>query len=204
MKKILSLIILSSLLPAFNPQEASSKPNLIETNELLITQTAQTSTRTIEYRWPRVHGTATSFEIPSDYRAVTYDAGEKFVEGQSYNDVHILVFSPEEYESWRSNPSRGFSMGITVNIVFDAEQYWMMDLHPDALLASGTNQNRHGVSVYSVGNAGNDIVGGTGDYIGVIVNNHRDLKGNAAEVVFNESHMEVAEMILKTFDYLPR
>lgn len=206
MKKILSLIILSSLLPALNPQEASSKPNLLEANEPLLTQTAQASTRTIEYRWPQVYGTATSFEIPSDYRAVTYNAGEKFVEGQSYNDVHILVLSPEEYELWQRNPSQGLSRSITVNVVFDQEQWqWRQRLPSPSgdLVGEGRNQNRHPVSIYDVSSVRDYLVSGSGDYLSQIFSS-TGVGMNTVEVVFDERQSEVAEMILNTLDFFPR
>ena len=193
MKTILSLLILSGLLPVLTPQAARSSPEFFESKGLFLAQTTQVPTRTIEYQWPRIENTGrTSFELPSTFRAVTYDAGVRYVEGTPYNDVHILILSPEEYESWQSNSSQSRSLGITVNSVFDAEQRWMMDLPADALRLSHTNQNGHRVDIYRVGGAGN--------YIGVI--SHSNWSKNSVEVVFNERHIDVAETILNSFDYL--
>ena len=193
-KTILSLLILSSLLPGLIPQTAWSSLDFSESKEPRLAQTAQASTRTIEYQWPRIKNTGrTSFEIPSNFRAVTYDAGVRYVEGMAYNDVRILILSPEEYELWQSNSSQGRSLGITVNSVFDADQRWMMDLPSNAHLASWTNQNGHQASLYRVS--------GTGNYIGV-ASSHSNLSRNAVEVTFHEKHRDVAEMILQSFDYL--
>ena len=191
-KAILSLLVLSGLLPSLAPQAAWSGPEFPDAfpkaKETLLTQTAQASTRTIEYQWPRIENAHTSFDIPSNYRAVTYDAGINFIEGHSYNDVHILVLSPEEYNLWQRNPSQGPSLGIAVNRVFDKELYWMMDVSDDAIIVSWTNQNGHRVDIYRVGGAGN--------YIGLVWG------GPTVEITFQERHVGVAEMILDSFDYL--
>ena len=146
---------------------------------------SQESTRTIEYQWPE--GGHTTFEIPSDYRAVTYDAGEETSEGNSYREVYVLILSPEEYESWVENPI--YLQGIKVNRVFDSELTFTINLDPirDAINANGNNFHVYllGVDRFS-----------QNQYIGVVWG------GQFITVSFDEGHREVAEIILGSFDYL--
>ena len=152
---------------------------------------AQEPTRTIEYQWPSIENAGlTSFEIPSGYRAVTYNAGVRSAEGSGYDDVHILILTPEEYELWENNPSQGRSLGVSVNAVFDSELMWTIDSAPDM---SQINQKGHQVDIYRVG--------GAGQYIGVI--SHSNGRRNSVEVVVtDERHARVAEMVMNSFDYL--
>ncbi|WP_157096810.1 hypothetical protein [Picosynechococcus sp. PCC 8807] len=150
---------------------------------------SQASTRTVEYRWPWLENIGlTSFEIPFGYRAVTQGAGVKYVEGNRYNDVNILILSPEEYQLWQKNPTQYRSLGININAIFDAELMWTIGQTPDV---NRINRNGHQISMYRVD--------GTGQSIGVISSSNR----NSVQVtVYDRGNSGVAEMILNSFDYL--
>jgi hypothetical protein len=189
--KILSLLILSSLFSGLTSQVAWSNPQLPDARDRVLSQIIQGDTRTIEYQWPSTGNTGlTSFEIPSDYRAVTYNAGSRSVEGIRYDDIQVLILSPEEYQLWQNNPSQSRSLGVRVDAVFDQELMWTMDSPPDM---SRINQNGHQTTIYRVG--------GVNEYIGVI--SHSDgIRNSVQVVVANERHHEVAEMIMNSFEYL--
>jgi hypothetical protein len=146
---------------------------------------AQESTRTIEYQWPE--GGHTTFEIPSSYRAVTYDAGEETSEGTPYREVYVLILSPEEYESWIENPI--YLQGIKVNRVFDSELTFTINLDP---IGDEINANGNNVEIYLLGV---DRFS-RNQYVGVVWGNQ------FVTVSFDENHREVAEIILNSFDYL--
>ena len=146
---------------------------------------AQESTRTIEYQWPE--GGNTTFEIPASYRAVTYDAGVEVSEGTSYQDVYVLILSPEEYELWLENPI--YLQGVKINRVFDSELTFTINLNPirDEVNAYGNNFHIYLLGVDRPSQ---------NQYIGVVWGNQ------FVTVSFDEGHREVAEIILNSFDYL--
>ncbi len=146
---------------------------------------AQESNRTIEYHWPT--GGHTIFEIPSSYRAVTYNAGVEFSEGVPYQEVYVLVLSSEEYESWLENPS--YIQGIKVNRVFDSELLFTINLDP---IRDEINANGNNFHVYLLGLDRSS----QNQYIGVVWGDQ------LVTVSFDEEHREVAEDILSSFDYL--
>jgi len=191
MKTVLLLLILSSSSADLTSQTSFPNPKLPEERDQLFPQLAQEPTRTIEYQWLSIENAGlTSFKIPSGYRAITHNAGARYVEGSGYDDVHILILSPEEYELWENDPSQGRSLGVRVNAVFDSELMWTADSAPDL---SQINQNGHQIDIYRVG--------GAGQYIGVI-SNPNGRRNSVQVVVTDERYARVAEMIMNSFDYL--
>ncbi|AMA07987.1 hypothetical protein [Picosynechococcus sp. PCC 73109] len=181
-----SLALNKDLYKASKSKEIENSPTLFWKGLQYI---SQASTRTVEYRWPWLENTGlTSFEIPSGYRAVTQGAGVKYVEGNRYNDVNIVILSPEEYQSWQKNPTQYRSLGVNINAIFDAELMWTIGQTPDV---SRINRNGHQINMYRVG--------GTGQSIGVISSSNR----NSVQVtVYDRENSGIAEMILNSFDYL--
>jgi hypothetical protein len=157
----------------------------LDTSLVSLSAIAQESTRTIEYQWPE--GGHTTFEIPSSYRAVTYDAGEETSEGTPYREVYVLILSPEEYESWVENPI--YLQGIRLDRVFDSELTFTINLDP---IRDDTNANGNNFHVYLLGV---DRLS-QNQYVGVVWGEQ------FVTVGFDEDHREVAEMILESFGYL--